>query len=49
MKKQKVYVVEIYKFPTEITINAYSKEEAKRKAKAQVDFSVWESKVRRID
>mgnify|MGYP001617561965 CR=1 FL=1 len=49
MAKMKKYIVEVFACPTEIEVEATSKNEARELAKAKVSFSVWESKARRVD
>lgn len=46
---QKLYKVSLTRYPEEFEFFASSEEEAKRKAKDQINWSVWESEVEEVE
>jgi hypothetical protein len=46
---EKLYKVSLTRYPEEFEVFASSEEEAKRKAKEQINWSVWESEVEEVE
>jgi translation elongation factor EF-1beta len=44
----KKYIVRLTKYPEEYEVEAENKEEAIKKAKEKIDYSVWDSEVEEI-